>query len=101
MQHESVSGSQQRKEFASKVAEKLGLPTAKVAAALQEARKERVEGWVTQRIQQVVLNGVITQAEADEILGWWRSRPDAVKKLWLGRMHAGRLGRCGTEGLQK
>jgi hypothetical protein len=101
VQHESVSGLQQRKESASKLAEKLGLPTAKVAAALQEARKERVEGWVTQRIQHVVQNGVITQAEADEILGWWRSRPDAVKKLWAGRMHAGRLGRCRTEGLQK
>jgi hypothetical protein len=101
MQDESRSGSQQRKEFASKVAEKLGLPTAKVAAALQDARKERVERWVTERIQQVVQNGVITQAEADEILGWWRSRPDAVKKLWLGGMHAGRLGRWGRERLQK
>jgi hypothetical protein len=101
MQHEFGSGSQQRKEFINKVAEKLGVPPDKVAAALQEARKERVEQSVTHRIQQAVQNGVITQAEADEIRGWWRSRPDAVKKLWLGRMHAGRLGKSGMAGLQK
>jgi hypothetical protein len=101
MQHEFGSGSQQRREFINKMAEKLGVPPAKVATALQEARKERVEGWVTQRIQQSVQNGFITQIEADEILGWWRSRPNAVKKLWLGRMRAGRLGRCGIEGIQK
>jgi len=101
MQHEFGSGSQERKEFVNKVAEKLGVPPAKVAAALQEARKERVEGWVTLRIQQAVQNGVITQAEADEILGWWRDCPDAVRKLWSGRMHGGRSGGCGMEGLQK
>jgi hypothetical protein len=101
MQHEFDSGSQGRKEFVNKVAEKLGVPPTKVAEAVREARKERAERWVTERIQQSVQNGVITQIEADEILGWWRSRPDAVKKLWLGRMRAGRLGRCGIEGIQR
>jgi hypothetical protein len=99
--HEFDSGSQQRKEFVNKVAEELGVPPAKVAAALQEARKERAERWVTERIEQSVQNGVITQIEADEILGWWRSRPDAVKKLWLGHMRAGRLGTCGIDRVQR
>jgi len=101
MQHEFGSGSQERKQFVNKLAEKLGVPPAKVAAALQEARKERVDGWVTLRIQQAVQDGVITQAEADEILGWWRDCPDAVRKLWSGHMHGRHLGGCGKEGLRK
>jgi hypothetical protein len=101
MQHESGSGFQQRKEFINKVAEKLGVPPDKVRAAFQEARKERVDQSVTQRIQEAVQNGVITQNEAEQIRGWWRSRPDAVKKLWLGRMHGGRLGKYGGERPQK
>jgi hypothetical protein len=101
MQHEFGGGPERRKEFINKVAEKLGVPPDKVAAALQEARKERVDQAITQRIQQAVQNGVITQAEADQIRGWRRSCPDAVKKLWLGRMHGGRSGKCGVEGSQK
>ncbi len=101
MQHEFGSGSQQRKEFINKVAEKLGVPSDKVAAALQEARKERLDQSVIQRIQQAVQNGFITQAEADQIRVWWKSRPDALKKLWLGRMHGGPLGKCGIEAPQK
>jgi hypothetical protein len=101
MQHEFGSGSQHRKEFINKVAEKLGVPPDKVAAALQEARKERVDQSVIQRIQQAVQNGFITQAEADQIRKWWGNRPDAIKKLWLGHMHGGRSGKCGTEAPQK
>jgi hypothetical protein len=101
MQHEFGSGFPERKEFLNKVAEKLGVPPAKVAAAFQEARKERIEGWVTERIQQAVQDAVITKGEADQILGWWKSRPDAVRKLWPGHMHGGHLGKCGREGLRK
>jgi glutamate synthase domain-containing protein 3 len=101
MQHEFGSGSQEGKAFVDKVAEKLGVPPAKVAAAFQEARKERIEGWVTQRIQQAVQDAVITKAEADKILDWWRDCPDAVRKLWPGHMHGGHSGRCGREGLRK
>jgi hypothetical protein len=101
MQHEFGGGSERRKEFINKVAEMLGVPPDKVRAAFQEARKERVDQSITQRIQQAVQNGVISQAEADQIRGWWRSRPDAMKKLWLGPMHGGRSGKCGVEGSQR
>jgi hypothetical protein len=90
-----------RKEFINKVADKLGMPPDKVAAALQEARRETVGQSGRQRLQQAVENGVITQAEADQIREWWKNRPDAVNKLWLGHMHGGRLGRWGMRRLQR
>jgi hypothetical protein len=94
MQQESGGGSQQRKEFINDLAQKLGISVDKVRAALQEAGKERIDRLVVGRIKEAVQSGVINQAEADEIREWWRSRPETVKKLWLGHMHGWRrLGR--------
>lgn len=81
MDNEVDNGSHHKQEFVNKVAEKLGLPPEKVAAALQDVRKERIDQAITGRIQQAVQNGVITQMEAGQIREWWRSRPDGVRKL--------------------
>ena len=89
------TGSEHRKEFVKKVADKLGLPPEKVAAAIQEARGERVNQLVTHRLQRSVEDGVITEAEADQIRQWWKKRPAAVTKLGSGRMHGGGFGRYG------
>jgi len=93
MEEESGGGSQQRKEFINDVAQKLGIPVEKVRAAFQEAGKERIDRVVVGRIKEAIQSGVINQAEADQIREWWRSRPDAVKKLWLERMHGWRFGK--------
>ena len=89
MMHDFENGSERRKEFINTLAEKLGVPPEKVTTAIQEARKEKMDGMVTDRIQAAVQNGLITQAEADQIQIWWINRPAAVKKLRLGQMHGG------------
>ena len=101
MDTEIGSGSQHKKEFINKVAEKLGVSPEKVAAALQDARKERIDQAVKERIDQAVKDGVITQAEAGRISEWWKSRPDGVRKLWLGHMHGHALCKGGMKGFQK
>jgi hypothetical protein len=97
----SGSGSDKRKEFINKVADKLGMPPDKVAAALQEARRETAGQSGRQRLQQAVENGVITQSEADQVREWWKNRPGAVNKLLVGHMHGGGLGRRGMGWLQR
>ena len=67
------------------MAEKLGLPPEKVAAALRDVRKERIDQAITEKIQEAVQNGVITQVEAGRIREWWKNRPDGLQKL-LGHM---------------
>ena len=97
MYTEHSSGSEHRKEFVNKLAEKLGVSPEKVAGALQDFRKERIDQGVTERIQEAVQNGVITQAEAGRIRDWWKNRPDSLQKL-LGHMR-GHWG--GMRGFQK
>ena len=102
MDTETSSGSQHREEFVNAVAEKLGVAPDKVAAALQDVRKERMDQAITERIQNAVQNGVITQAEAGRIRQWWQSRPDGVLKL-LRHMsgHGGRIMGFRGMGFQK
>lgn len=87
-QHDS--GLKHRREFVDKIAEKLGVPPEKVAAALQDFRKERIDQAIAERIQEAIQNGFVTQAEAGRIREWWNSRPDGVQKL-LGHM-SGQMG---------
>lgn len=94
MEYQAGSGEQHRKEFINKVAEKLGVAPEKVAAAIHEARNERLTQAVTQKIQEAVQAGVITQSEADQVRDWWKSRPEALQKLFIGhRMHGHGFGR--------
>jgi hypothetical protein len=77
--------SDRMKEYVNKVAEKLGVPSDKLSAAMREIRKERIDQAITEKIEEAVKNGVITQAEAGPIREWWKSRPDGLQKL-LGQM---------------
>ena len=76
------------------MAEKLGVSPEKVSAALRDVRKERIDQVITERIQEAVQNGVITQAEADRIREWWKNRPDGLQKL-LGHMRGHTGGKRG------
>ena len=67
--------------FVSKVAEKLGLDEETVAAAMDEARDEMRLEALEERLQEAVEEGTITQDEADQILQWEQSRPEATDKL--------------------
>ena len=85
MDSETNKGSDQMKEFVNKVAEKLGLPSEKVAAAVKSVRKEWMDQMITEKIQEAVQKGIITQAEAGQIREWLKNRPDGVQKL-MGQM---------------
>jgi hypothetical protein len=67
--------------FVSKLADKLGLDEDTVAAAIKEVRQEMREEALAERLQEAVDEGTITQDEADQILEWMKSRPDALDEL--------------------
>ena len=83
MYSETNKGPDQMKEFINKVAEKLGLPSEKIEAAVKSVRKEWMEKMITDRIQEAVQKGTITQAEAGQILEWLRN-PWTLKALLNG-----------------
>jgi len=85
MYKEANSRSAHMKEFTNKVAEKLGVPAEKVAAAMKSVRKEWMDQMIIQTIQEAVQKGTITQAEAGQIREWLNNRPDGVQKL-MGQM---------------
>jgi hypothetical protein len=85
MEKEMSNRSDQMKEYVNKVAEKLGVPAEKVAAAMKSVRKEWMDQMITEKIQEAVQKGIITQAEAGQIREWLKNRPDGVQKL-LGQM---------------
>ncbi len=67
--------------FVSKLADKLGLDEETVATAIKEVRQEMREEALAERLQEAVDEGTITQEEADKILEWMQSRPDALDEL--------------------
>jgi hypothetical protein len=67
--------------FVSKLADKLGLDEGIVAAAIKEVRQEMRDEALAKRLQEAVDAGTITQDEADQILQWMKSRPDALDEL--------------------
>lgn len=85
MYQEANNRSDQMKEFNNKVAEKLGMPSDKLAMAVKSVRKEWMDKMIAEKIQEAVQNGVITQLEAGQITDWLKNRPDGVQKL-MGQM---------------
>jgi hypothetical protein len=80
--------------FVSKLADKLGLDEETVATAVKEVRQEMRDDALAERLQEAVDEGTITQDEADQILAWMKSRPDALDELGgfgLGLEGGGRM----------
>lgn len=67
--------------FVSKLAEKLGLDEETVANAMEEAREEMRQEALEKRLQEAIDEGLITQEQANEILEWMNSRPEALDDL--------------------
>lgn len=65
----------------SKVAKILGISEADLTDAFNQARQQLRQENFDERLAQAVNEGIITQAEADEIGDWWAERPPAVDKL--------------------
>ncbi|MBM3925384.1 MAG: hypothetical protein FJ320_05260 [SAR202 cluster bacterium] len=67
--------------FPDRVAGILGLDKAKVESAFQQAAQEAADEAVRSRLDALVEQGTLTQAEADEIYEWYQSRPEALSKI--------------------
>ena len=79
MEKEVSNRSEHMKEFTNKLAEKLGVPADKVAAAMRDVRKEWMDQMIKDKIQEAVQNGIITPAEAGPIREWVKNRPEGVQ----------------------
>lgn len=100
MYQETNSRSDKMKEFVNKVAEKLGVPSEKMATAIQSVRKEWMDQMITEKIQEAVQKGTITQTEAGQIREWLKNRPDGVQKLMAQMFgHKGGMGMGGMKGM--
>jgi len=64
---------------------------------MAEARAEMRAAAMESRLAKLVEEGKITEEEADELQGWWQSRPDVPVKFGL-RGHSGFRGMGGVRG---
>jgi len=77
-----------RQIFISKVAAILELDEEQVADAFIQARQEMREEFQQQRLQTAIDEGLITEAEAEQIQWWWDICPKAMQQLGpLGGFH--------------
>jgi hypothetical protein len=73
------------KAFADRVATILGVPPATVEAAFTQAQKDMQSEALKSRLDPLVKANKITQAQEDQYLQWWNSRPN-VQIGPVGRM---------------
>lgn len=62
--------------FVGKVAAKLGIDQSKVQDAMTQASKEMQNDALQQRLNNLVAQGKLSQAQADQLSQWYQSRPD-------------------------
>lgn len=71
-----------------RVAEILGIAPEELQDAVQQAREEHRDEQLAERLASEVEEGVITQAEADEILAWIDAMPEALDgAMGYGKRH--------------
>jgi len=68
-----------------RVATILGVDQQKLESAVAQAQHEMQDEALSNRLQQLVTEGKITQAQADQYKQWWQSRPDTSLSGPLGR----------------
>src|SRR5262245_31144976 len=69
------SNGQPHNTIISRVATILGVDQAKVQSAFDQAQKEAHDEALNQRLSQLVQNGKLTQAQADQYKAWLAARP--------------------------
>ena len=74
-------GDAPKQSMASRVAVILGLEEEVVQNAFAQAGREKQDDSMAYRLGHLVENEKLTQTEADEILDWFFTRPDAAAKL--------------------
>ncbi len=78
-----------RDEIQNRVAEILGIDVTDLGDALQQAREEHRTAEIDARLDQAVVDGTITQEEADEIRDWLDARPEVLEGLKGAKGHGG------------
>ncbi len=71
-------GSGVARTLADRVAEILGLDSATVADAIEQARSDMVDERIAERLAAAVESGRLTQEQADAQLEWFQARPDSI-----------------------
>jgi hypothetical protein len=85
-----------QKTLYTKVATILGIDESKLESAFNQAQKDIQNEDLTNRLNSMVQNGTITQAQADAYLKWWQSRPDVADQIGQsGMMAMGGMGGIG------
>jgi CO dehydrogenase/acetyl-CoA synthase alpha subunit len=64
-----------------KVAELLGMTTEELNEVFEQAQQELKDEVIIEYIKKAAENGIITPEEAEEIIEWWKARPEAVDRL--------------------
>jgi hypothetical protein len=72
----SAAANSPGKAFADRVAGILGVDPAKVEAAFTQAAKDTQNAALKARLDAAVKAGKMTQAQEDQYLQWWNSRPN-------------------------
>ena len=76
-----------RKSLADRVADILGLDSGDVKAAFSEAQRDIADERLETKLDMLVAKEIIDQAKADEILAWFKTRPDGIPARLLGGGH--------------
>ena len=97
----SPGDSEARDEITNRVAEILGVDAANLGDAMEQAREEHRSDEMDARLDQAVVDGTITQEEADEIRTWLDSRPEVLEELKGERGHHGPEQNGGGGGLEE
>jgi len=79
--HSPGDNGEGRDEVQNRVAEILGIDVTDLGDALQQAREEHRSAEMDARLDQAVVDGTITQPEADEIRDWLDARPEVLEEL--------------------
>lgn len=74
-QENPAAGTSVVNDFATRVAAILGIDSAQVQSAMDQARKDMKDTALKQRMDGLVASGRLTQAQANEYLAWYNSRP--------------------------
>ena len=80
-------GDPDRKSLAERVADLLGLDKGTVEGAFSDAQSDIADERMEAKLDKLVEHEVIDQAKADEILAWFKDRPEGIPSRLLGGGH--------------
>ena len=88
------NGGSPAKTFASRVASILGLSETQVQSAIDQASNEMHNDAIKAKLDRMVADGKLTQAQADEYLKWYEAKPEGIHGFGFG----GPMGKHGQRG---